>query len=125
MELQNSSKAIFEQIAEWVENEILKGNLKDGDKVLSQVEFAKAFNINPITAAKGVALLETRGIVIKKRGLGMFVAQNAKEKIAEYRKNSGLTAIIKDLVSEARILNIDFNTLTAIIKKEMEEGHND
>ena len=101
-----SLKPIYIQVAEWTEDEILKGSIKEGDKICSQVELSKAFNINPITAGKGVSLLESRGIVFKKRGLGMFVTENAKSIIYSYRRNEELTMILDDLIMEADKLNV-------------------
>lgn len=113
------SKPIFIQVAEWVEDEILIGNIKDGDKIFSQLEFAKVFNINHLTAAKGVSLLESRGILEKKRGLGMFVESNAKAIIHEYRRNLELVSILDDLVAEANILGISYERIIELIHLRM------
>lgn len=112
-----SLKPIFIQVAEWTEDEILKGSIKEGDKICSQVELAKSFNINPITAGKGVSLLESRGIVFKKRGLGMFVMENAKSIIYEYRRNEELTMIIDDLIMEAVKLSLTKEQLIEMLQE--------
>ena len=119
---QASLKPIFIQVAEWTEDEILKGNIKDGDKICSQIEFSKAFNINPITAGKGVSLLEARGIVVKKRGLGMFVTENAKEIIYSYRRNEELTMVIDELIIETKKLNLTKDQLIKLISDRFQES---
>ncbi len=113
----SSLKPIFVQVAEWTEDEILKGNIKDGDKICSQIDYSKAFNINPITAGKGVSLLEARGIVVKRRGLGMFVTKNAKEIIFSCRRNEELTYIIDDLIIEAKKLDLNNEQLIKLINE--------
>lgn len=109
------------RIAEWVEDEILKGTICEGNKVFSQVEFSRAFGINPITAAKGVSVLEDRGIVEKRRGLGMFVTAGAKDKIYAYRKNEALMEIIRDMLAEAKKLDLSEESLFELIKKMEKE----
>ncbi|MEE1327100.1 MAG: hypothetical protein UHS47_00975 [Oscillospiraceae bacterium] len=42
-------------------------------------EQAKYYAISPATAAKGVNILVDKGILYKKRGIGMFVATGAVE----------------------------------------------
>lgn len=121
----NNLKPLYMQLAEWLEDEILRDNIKEGDKILSMVDLATACKINPITAGKGVSLLESRGVVEKRRGLGMFVSKDAKELIYDYRKNSGLTSIIDDLVIESKILNVSYEQLITIIKKRFKETEND
>ena len=49
-------------------------------------ELAKLYAINPSTAAKGINILVDAGILYKKRGIGMFVSDGAKEVIRTKRK---------------------------------------
>ena len=51
-----SLKPIFIQIADWVEDEIIRCNIKEGDQVPSTNQFAAQFQINPATAGKGINL---------------------------------------------------------------------
>jgi DNA-binding transcriptional regulator YhcF (GntR family) len=82
----SSDKSIYIQIAESIENEILLGNLKEEEQAPSTNQFAKAYQINPATAGKGLNLLVDEGILYKKRGIGMFVAKGAREKILKKRQ---------------------------------------
>ena len=119
MKLNDSSlKPIFVQVAEWAEDEILKGTIKEGDKICSQIELSKSFNINPITAGKGVSLLESRGIVYKKRGLGMFVTANAKDIIYACRRNEELELILDDLIVEAVKLNLTHDQVLDLVSEK-------
>ncbi len=87
-ELLNQEKSIYLQISEMIENDILRDVLLEGEKVPSTNELAKFFKINPATAAKGVNLLVDEGILYKKRGIGMFVTDGAKENIKSKRRNA-------------------------------------
>ncbi|KYD22648.1 MAG: GntR family transcriptional regulator [Caldibacillus debilis] len=114
-------KPIYIQIAEWLENEILAGNFTADQKVYSQYQLAEMFNINPATAAKGLNILADEQILYKKRGLGMFVTTDAKEKILKKRKNRTLKRLVQEVVAEAKTLGVDVEELFAMIKKAYEE----
>ena len=117
-------KPVYIQIAEWLENEILGGNIKEDEKIYSQYQLAEMFNINPATAARGINILAEQGILYKKRGLGMFLAANAMEKIQHKRRNHTLKKLVEKVVVEARRLGIDEEELLGIMRqagKELDE----
>ena len=119
----DGTKPIYVQIAEWLETEIMNGHFKCDDKVYSQYQLAEMYTINPATAAKGLNLLADESILYKKRGLGMFVSANAKERIMEKRKNQTLKQLVIDVVLEARRLQISEDELIQMIKSiQLKEG---
>ena len=83
-EILNQEKSIYIQISEMIENDILRDVLLEDERVPSTNELAKL--INPSTAAKGINILVDAGILYKKRGIGMFVSDGAKEVIRTKRK---------------------------------------
>lgn len=113
----DSAKPIYVQIAEWLENEIIADRFKDDEKIYSQYQLAELFNINPATAAKGLTILVDEKILYKKRGLGMFVATDAKTMILGRRKNQTLMQMVSDLVLEADRLSITKEELIQLIHK--------
>lgn len=121
----DSNKLIFEQVAEIVENQILDGLLKTDDRSPSTTEFANAYGINPATARKGLNILVDEGILIKKRGMGMFVTKDAKEIIKEKRKKEYLDNILPDLIKNLRFLEISKEDLIKEIEKIYGELAND
>jgi len=117
-EILSQEKSIYIQIREMIENDILRDILLEGERVPSTNELARAYSINPATAAKGVNLLVDEGILYKKRGIGMFVATGAKAKIMEKRKQNFYDDYVKRLVSEARSLGITKEELITMIAAE-------
>lgn len=114
------------QIAEWIESEILNDHFVSEQKVYSQYQLAEMYTINPATAAKGLNLLVDENILYKKRGLGMFVTNEAKEIILNKRKNQTLKRLVQELVIEAIRLQISQKELIAMINKASEEvGENE
>lgn len=113
-----SEKPIFLQVAQMIETDILRDVLKEDDRALSTNELAKAYNINPNTAAKGINLLFVDDILYKKRGVGMFVAKGAKEKILAKRKNEFAKEFLSPLLAEIKTLEISKQELIELILKE-------
>lgn len=117
----DSTKPIYVQIAEWLENEIIADRFMDDQKVYSQYQLAELFNINPATAAKGLTILVEEKTLYKKRGLGMFVAPEAKKMILEKRRNETLTKMVTDIVLEAKRLSVTKTELIQLIHNCEEE----
>ena len=121
MKLLEGSEPIYIQIGEWLENEILSGRVKPEEKIYSQYKLSEIFSINPATALKGLNLLVEKGIVYKKRGLGMFVSAEALKILKKEHKNEVITEQIRDLVEEAILLDVSEEDLINMLKKEMQQ----
>lgn len=120
----SSEKPIYLQLAEAIEDNILKGIFEEEAQVVSTTEISVKYKINPATAGKGVNVLVDEGILYKKRGLGMFVSEGAKEKILEKRRNSFYKEYVESLLEEAAKLNISKEDIVRMIEggKEIEDN---
>ena len=114
---ENSLTPLFIQIAEWIESEILLGNIEEGECIPSTNQFASIYGINPATARKGFDLLTEKGIIFKKRGIGMFVADGAKEKLRAKAKTNLIEERISLLIDDAKKLGISKSELIEIIRE--------
>ncbi len=108
---------IYIQIADAIEDDILLGKLKEGEKCYSQVVLAKELNINPATAAKGIRLLVERGVLEKVRGQAMTVKVGAMKEIKERKVEEILGEIIERFVDEATKLGIGEDALVERVKE--------
>ena len=124
-EILSQEKSIYLQIREMIENDLLRDILLEEERVPSTNELAKAYAINPATAAKGVNLLVDEGILYKKRGIGMFVAGGAKEKIAARRRERFFDDYVKSLLREAKSLGITREELIEMLRRADEGGKTD
>ncbi|HEY2494468.1 MAG TPA: GntR family transcriptional regulator [Paenibacillus sp.] len=113
----DDSRPIFVQIAERIEDDIIDGVLPEESQVLSTNQFAAFYKINPATAAKGVNMLVDEGILYKKRGIGMFVAEGARTKVIEKRKEQFFEEFVVTMVREAKKLGISAEQLTDMIQR--------
>lgn len=116
-------KPIFQQIAEKVEAGILDQSITEGERVPSTNEFAKFYQINPATAAKGINLLVDEGIIFKKRGIGMFVAEGARAIVLKKRKTVFYEEYILPLKEEAEKIGLDKEELDRLLgRRESNEN---
>ena len=99
--MDNSTQPLFRQIASLVEDAIVDGTLGEGDRAPSTNELADFHNINPATARKGISLRVDIGVLDKRRGIGMFVADGALAKIRERRRADFAAEYMAPLVDEA------------------------
>lgn len=113
----NSEKPLYLQLAEALEDDILKGIFAEESQVPSTTEISVTFKINPATAAKGVNLLVDDGIIYKKRGVGMFVSSGAKSRIMQNRRDAFYEKYVVSLLEEARNLKIDKSDIIAMIER--------
>lgn len=110
-------KPIYLQIAEGIEDDILAGNLAEEEQIPSTNQLAQLYRLNPATAGKGVNLLAERGIVYKKRGLGMFVATGARETLRAERKKAFYETYIVPLLREAAALGLSHAELAELLNR--------
>jgi GntR family transcriptional regulator len=111
----DEGRPIFIQIAELIENSIIDGDLVEGAQVPSTNELAAFHRINPATAAKGVHQLVVDGVLHKRRGIGMFVSEGARERLRERRRARFAEQFVGPLLGEARKLGIDRDGLKQLI----------
>lgn len=117
----DTGKIIYLQIAESIEDDILKEIIEEETKVPSTNQLATMYRINPATAAKGINLLVSDGILYKKRGIGMFVAAGASRKIKNKRRRDFCRKFISPLLDEALNLDITKDELIEMINTEKED----
>ncbi|WP_033163949.1 GntR family transcriptional regulator [Clostridium sp. KNHs205] len=113
----DNNKPIFIQIREKIEDQIVNDQLKEEEQAPSTNQLVSFYKINHATVAKGVNQLVEEGILYKKRGIGMFVAAGAKEKLMNKRKEVFVDDYIVPLVQEAVKLGISEAEITEMINR--------
>lgn len=114
---ETSLTPLFVQVAQWLEEEILRGHILEEEQIPSTNQFAAMYNINPATARKGFAMLTDEGIIYKKRGIGMFVCSGAKEKIKSRAQERFINEELKELMNKAKQLGITGDEVIQMIRK--------
>jgi len=112
---------LFAQVAERLAGEIADGGLAEGERVPSTNELAAFYRINPATAAKGINVLADDRLLEKRRGIGMFVATGARQRLLARRRAEFAQRYVEPLLAEAARLGIDTDELIALIKESGNE----
>jgi len=114
------NKPLFLQIKEKIEDQIVNDQLLEGEQVPSTTQLSSFYKINHITVLKGINLLVESGLIFKKRGVGMFVAEGAKEQLLRTRKNAFADDYVVPMVQEADKLGLSTEDLFEIITQVKE-----
>ena len=99
--MNTDAEPLFVQIASFVADLIVDGTLKPGEQAPSTNQLAQFHEINPATARKGLALLVDDHVLEKRRGLGMFVTDGARDQILAKRREDFAGDYIAPLIDEA------------------------
>ena len=113
----DENRPIFNQIYELIEDEIIQGRIKEEEQAPSTNQLSAYYRINPATVMKGINLLVDEGILYKKRGIGMFVAEGARAKQMDKRKTSFYREKVTALLGEAAMLGISADELIIMMKE--------
>ena len=79
--------------------------------------YAATYKINPATALKGINLLVNAGLLYKKRGIGMFVAEGARENLRRQRFERFYHDYVEKLVHEAKGLGLTLEQLLDLVRR--------
>ena len=118
--MDNSTQPLFRQIAALIEDSIVEGGLEEGAQAPSTNELAAFHNINPATARKGLGLLVDAQVLEKRRGLGMFVTPDARERILETRREAFPGTFVAPLIDEAVRVGLSRDDLIDLVHRVAE-----
>lgn len=102
----SDDQPIYRQLRDRIVGLILKGAFKEGEAIPSVRTVSSEYHINHLTVAKAYQSLVDEGLVEKRRGLGMFVIQGARDKVLDVEKQQFLTVEIPKLLQRIDQLGI-------------------
>ena len=101
-----NERPVYLQLRDRIAEAILEGRYQDGDMLPSVRAFAAEQGANPLTVAKAYQLFQEEGLVLVKRGIGMFVAEGATRKLLASEREAFLNEQwprIRDVIERLRI----------------------
>lgn len=113
---------IYQQIADKIKDDILSGVLGEDEQVMSTNQYAEFYRINPATAARGFHQLVDEGVLYKRRGIGMFVSPDAREKLRSQRRERFFGEVVASMVAEAQVLGIPLTDVLLWIEDRTRSG---
>ena len=103
--------SIFQQIADHVSDDILMGRLREGEKIPSVRQMAADLQVNPNTTMRAYAFLQDQDVLINMRGVGFFVAPDAREIILARNREAFLRDDLPLLFDSMIQLGIDISDI--------------
>ncbi|EJB8690100.1 GntR family transcriptional regulator [Vibrio parahaemolyticus] len=110
---------IFRQLADQITQQILQGVWKEGEALPSVRSVSADMKINHLTVMKGYQLLVDEGLVEKKRGQGMFVAQGAIQQLRSAEKARFLEQQIPQIADTLQRLDMSVDELVQQLNPHM------
>lgn len=105
------SKAIYLQIADRICDEILLEQYMPEERIPSVREYAAMVEVNANTVMRSYDYLQSRNIVYNKRGIGFFVAADARSLILSLRKKVFLEEELIHFFRQIKVLGISIEEI--------------
>lgn len=116
-----STEPIYRQLVEQVRRLVAAGQMAPGDELPSVREVAQALAVNPMTVSKAYGLLEAEGLLARRRGLGMLVAERPRAARSRAERAALLRPTLERAAREARELELDPDTVLSLFTHLLKE----
>lgn len=107
----DESKPVYLRLREIIAASILDGDYTDGELLPSVRAFAAAQGANPLTVAKAYQSFQDDGLVVVKRGVGMFVADGATRRLRDSERERFLDSVWPPVAAQIRRLGLRIDDL--------------
>jgi GntR family transcriptional regulator len=104
-------KPVYVRLRETIADAIMAGKYSDGDSLPSVRALAAEEQANPLTVAKAYQGFQDEGLIVVKRGVGMFVAAGARARLRDSERNRFLKEEWPEIQARMSRLGIDASEL--------------
>jgi GntR family transcriptional regulator len=116
-----SPEPIYRQLVEQVRRLVAAGQMAPGDGMPSVREVAQSLALNPMTVSKAYSLLEMEGLLTRRRGMGMSVAERPNTGGQALDRAALLRPTLVRAAMEARQLELDPDTVLSLFTQILKE----
>lgn len=113
----SDDQPIYRQLQQEVTNLILRGEVSEGEALPSVRQLSADYRINHLTVAKAYQALVDAGLLEKRRGLGMFVAEGARAQLQASERERFLEVELPGFWQRAQNLGLNEKTLIDKIRQ--------
>ena len=103
----NEERPVYLRLRDRIGAMILDGKVRDGDALPSVRTLAADFGANPLTVAKAYQGFQEEGLVVVKRGVGMFVAAGAADRLRSAERRTFLEERWPDICAHMKRLGLE------------------
>jgi GntR family transcriptional regulator len=107
----SEDRPVYLRLRDTIAAMILDGRVADGDPLPSVRSLAAEHGANPLTVAKAYQTFQDEGLVLVRRGVGMFVASGAAERLRTAERDEFLNQRWPAIVAQIRRLGLDVEEL--------------
>ena len=104
-------RPVYLRLRDGIAAMILEGRVRDGDPLPSVRSLAAEHGANPLTVAKAYQTFQDEGLVVVRRGVGMFVASGAAQRLLSAERDEFLNQRWPAIVAQIRRLGFDVEEL--------------
>ncbi|HBE69547.1 MAG TPA: GntR family transcriptional regulator [Planctomycetaceae bacterium] len=116
----DDGRPIYRQIVSQIKYNIAAGVLSPGDELPGIRPLAEQLLVTPNTIVKAYGKLEVEGVIVKRHGAGTFVSEQAAS-IRKAERDRLVAERVDALLSEAKLLGIDFESLINVIERRAKQ----
>ena len=109
--MSNEERPVYLRLRDTIAARILEGKIGDGDPLPSVRSLAAEYGANPLTVAKAYQTFQEEGLIVVRRGVGMFVAEGAAEKLRQAERRDFLDNRWPEIAAHMRRLGLDVQKL--------------
>jgi len=103
----SEERPVYLRLRDTIAAMILEGKVREGDALPSVRSLAADFGANPLTVAKAYQTFQEEGLVTVRRGVGMFVAAGAADRLRTTERAEFLDHRWPGIVSHMRRLGLE------------------
>jgi DNA-binding transcriptional regulator YhcF (GntR family) len=114
-----SDVPMYRQLVQQVRRDVMLGRLRPGDQLPSVKEVVDALSVNPNTVVKAFSELEHQGVVVRRQGVGTFVA--VAPPLASLAAAPGLLGPLARWVERARRDGLSAEQIRMLLEVALDE----
>ncbi|MEM1142201.1 MAG: GntR family transcriptional regulator [Pseudomonadota bacterium] len=114
---------IYRQLRDLVIQRVIDGSFPEGEAIPSVRQVATDYRINHLTVGKAYQELVDMGLLEKRRGLGMFVAQGARRSLTTDEQQRFLDEELPAFADRVRMLGIEMRDVANRLMGQQGEGN--
>jgi len=105
--MNETNRPVYLKLRDHIAASILEGRYRDGDALPSVRAFAAEHGVNPLTVAKAYQSFQDDGLVVVRRGVGLFLAEGATARLLVSERKLFLEEYWPRISALIRRLDID------------------
>lgn len=121
----SDNKPVFLQIKAWIEDHILRGEWSAGTQLPSVRELSVRFGVNANTVVRTYERMLFDGSVRSVRGVGFFVADDARDMVVARRREEFYSETLPAFVEQMELLGVSMQEVTRAYDENMKNRNND